>query len=360
MTSNPRDTEDNEQPKERRTSSFASKIDRPYHHGCDVKNRNNDSAHSMKDDDKDHQRRWKEWKGHWWQQLQSIPNWISMARICATPVLSYWIVTDQPTYAVVGCTIAAISDFLDGWLAKRWNMETVLGTYLDPLADKVIINGLSIAIWYSGTLPTPIVAVWLVKDIALMVATYEHVVNAPSTSTYNNDHRVRKSQLGEKPSSNSRDWSATFALTKSNRMELLEKLDPLRVSLKVKPTRTSKVNTALQFATLGMAIVHPLYNLDPYLSYLSWTTAGTTILALFSYIGYRGLAEIGALPPPSHVTAGQEDHGGQGGQCRAQSSVDRASGETKPFTAGNIRIPLPRSPIILQKDGDKKPLDKQQ
>ena len=243
------------------------------------------SRNDLDDDDEVDQGRWQAWQRHWWKQLRSIPNCISLARMGATPLLAYWIVTNEPVYALAGCSVAALSDWLDGWIAKQCNMETVLGTYLDPLADKVTINGLSIAIWYNGVLPTPIVAIWMAKDIALMVATYEYVVTLSS--------RNREDNGGEN-SKPLRYWTSVFG-TKRQRMDLLEKLDPLTVPLKVVPTRTSKFNTALQFVVLGMSIVHPLYNLDPYLCYLGWTTTGTTVLALCSYVGYRGLTESDAI-----------------------------------------------------------------
>ena len=48
--------------------------------------------------------------------------------------------------AVVLCffTVAAVTDFLDGWLARRWGQITAVGSFLDPLADKVLVNGMAI------------------------------------------------------------------------------------------------------------------------------------------------------------------------------------------------------------------------
>lgn len=70
---------------------------------------------------------------HWMYQLQSPPNVITVARLLSTPLLSYWIITQQTVLAVSGCLLAAISDVADGYLARRANMSTTLGTYLDPL-----------------------------------------------------------------------------------------------------------------------------------------------------------------------------------------------------------------------------------
>jgi CDP-alcohol phosphatidyltransferase len=71
---------------------------------------------------------------HWIQQLQSIPNMITVSRIVLIPFVSYWIITHQTMLACVGCIYAAISDVLDGYIARRYpSMQTPLGTYLDPL-----------------------------------------------------------------------------------------------------------------------------------------------------------------------------------------------------------------------------------
>jgi CDP-alcohol phosphatidyltransferase len=71
---------------------------------------------------------------HWLEQLKSPPNMITASRILIIPFISYWIITQQTQPAIVGCIYAAVSDVLDGYLARRYpHMQTALGTYLDPL-----------------------------------------------------------------------------------------------------------------------------------------------------------------------------------------------------------------------------------
>jgi hypothetical protein len=70
---------------------------------------------------------------HWLEQLQAPPNLLTLCRIAATPVLSYWVITENTWPAIVGCCLAAASDAADGFLARNFNMATTLGTYLDPL-----------------------------------------------------------------------------------------------------------------------------------------------------------------------------------------------------------------------------------
>ena len=71
---------------------------------------------------------------HWLQQLRAIPNMITVSRILLIPFISYWIIQHQTMMAFIGCVYAAISDVLDGFIARRYpSMQTPLGTYLDPL-----------------------------------------------------------------------------------------------------------------------------------------------------------------------------------------------------------------------------------
>lgn len=62
-----------------------------------------------------------------WKQLQSPPNILTLARMGSTPLLSYWIVSESYTYAIWGCVLAAVSDFMDGFLAKRFGWATTIG-----------------------------------------------------------------------------------------------------------------------------------------------------------------------------------------------------------------------------------------
>lgn len=201
---------------------------------------------------------------HWRSQLTSPPNLITLSRIASAPLLSYLIISQQHEMALVGCLISGASDVLDGYLAKRHNMATVLGTYLDPLADKVIINVLSASLWYNGTLPAPLAALWLAKDAALTLGAYLYVArNTASGRTV---------------------------------------MDPWTTPLKVNPTATSKVNTALQFGTLSLAILVPMHpELETALATLCWGTGLTTVASGFSYLGYSAFSDSGNAPPSSNV-----------------------------------------------------------
>lgn len=79
-----------------------------------------------------------------WEQLQSPPNIITLTRIASTPVLAYWITSEQYVLAVWGCAIAGLSDVLDGYLAKTYNWGTTVGMLLirKSYVEKVLKNSL--------------------------------------------------------------------------------------------------------------------------------------------------------------------------------------------------------------------------
>ena len=72
----------------------------------------------------------------------NLPNILTLARIAAVPVVLVLLLSDSRASGVWAAAIfgiAAVTDFIDGWLARKWGVVTVLGKFLDPLADKLIV-----------------------------------------------------------------------------------------------------------------------------------------------------------------------------------------------------------------------------
>ena len=69
----------------------------------------------------------------------SIPNIITLARIMLVPVIIWAIASNEMEIAFAIFVIAGVSDAVDGFLAKRFNMASELGALLDPLADKALL-----------------------------------------------------------------------------------------------------------------------------------------------------------------------------------------------------------------------------
>lgn len=76
--------------------------------------------------------------------LKSVPNWVTILRILAAPVIAalIWLNDVETGYlpALSLFILASISDFIDGWMARRLGVVSRLGAMLDPIADKVLIG----------------------------------------------------------------------------------------------------------------------------------------------------------------------------------------------------------------------------
>ncbi len=100
----------------------------------------------------------------------SIPNLITLARILLVPVVVWAIASGQMRLAFLLFLAAAISDAVDGFLAKRFGMQTELGAYLDPAADKVMIVSIYATLGVSGVIPLWIVILVVSRDLLIVGA----------------------------------------------------------------------------------------------------------------------------------------------------------------------------------------------
>jgi cardiolipin synthase len=100
----------------------------------------------------------------------SIPNLITLARIILVPVVVWLIASGELRLAFLLFLAAAVSDAVDGFLAKRFGMKTELGAYLDPLADKVLIVSIYVTLGITGVIPLWIVILVVSRDIMIVGA----------------------------------------------------------------------------------------------------------------------------------------------------------------------------------------------
>ncbi|NWG23270.1 MAG: CDP-alcohol phosphatidyltransferase family protein [Pseudorhodoplanes sp.] len=100
----------------------------------------------------------------------SIPNLITLARILTVPIVVWAITSGQMLIAFVLFLAAGVSDAVDGFLAKRFNMASELGAYLDPLADKALIVSIYVALGISGAIPGWLVILVVSRDIMIISA----------------------------------------------------------------------------------------------------------------------------------------------------------------------------------------------
>jgi len=111
-------------------------------------------------------------------RLARIPNALTVARFAAIPVFIALEVNAEggkSWAAAIVFAAAGITDQLDGWLARRWHVESRFGTVADPLADRLMIDTAVILLWYYDRLPWPALVLVLARDVVL-VAGYKLVM----------------------------------------------------------------------------------------------------------------------------------------------------------------------------------------
>ena len=119
----------------------------------------------------------------------NLPNSLTVARIALVPVV-VGLLWDEPTYwehaaAFVIFVGAMITDIIDGWLARKWNLVSPAGAYLDPLADKLMVTTVLVMLVPLGWIPAWLVALLLCREIAITglrgIASQEGMVISAST-----------------------------------------------------------------------------------------------------------------------------------------------------------------------------------
>jgi CDP-diacylglycerol---glycerol-3-phosphate 3-phosphatidyltransferase len=93
----------------------------------------------------------------------NLPMLVTLARCAAVPVM-VWLLWSTPSHAVAIATMAVfvtamIGDVVDGWLARKWNIQSVAGAFLDPIADKLLVLATLVMMIPLGWVPAWIVLV---------------------------------------------------------------------------------------------------------------------------------------------------------------------------------------------------------
>ncbi|MBL4692672.1 MAG: CDP-alcohol phosphatidyltransferase family protein [Magnetovibrio sp.] len=168
---------------------------------------------------------------------RNLPNIITLLRLAAVPLTIWLIMENMLLYAFWLFVAAGVSDALDGFIAKRFGMETELGKYLDPLADKALLVTIYISLGYEGYMANWLVILVVFRDIAIVGGA------------------------------------------------LL--LETITHSLTMRPLMVSKVNTVLQIVLAAVVLANAGYGLalETTIDTLMILTAFTTVVSGFSYAG---------------------------------------------------------------------------
>jgi cardiolipin synthase len=168
----------------------------------------------------------------------NIPNTLTVLRIVLVPVIVILLIQGQFTKALVCFIIAGVTDGLDGMLARVLNQTTVVGAYLDPLADKVLVISMYATLAVIGIIPG-----WL----AVIVISRDFII------------------LG-----------GILVLTL------------MSVNMEIKPSYVSKINTMLQLATIFVALLLKVGGAEKHFRevfvFICWLTAIFTVISGGDYL----------------------------------------------------------------------------
>ncbi len=170
------------------------------------------------------------------QLTNNIPNLITLARMLMTPVAVLAIVSQNFLTAFLIFVFAGVSDAVDGFIARHFDLRTELGAYLDPLADKALLISIYVSLAIYGALPVWVAIAVVSRDVMIVVA-------------------VVVSWLLDKP-------------------------------VEIRPVWESKFNTAAQIALAGFALgVRAFgYEVAPVQTGLEWLVAATTVASGGVYV----------------------------------------------------------------------------
>lgn len=101
--------------------------------------------------------------------MKSLPNIISGLRILLVIPTVYFLAQHQYTHALTVFLIAGLSDGLDGFLARRYGWTTRLGSFLDPMGDKLLMTASYFMLGHLGHLPVWLVALVIGRDLVIVL-----------------------------------------------------------------------------------------------------------------------------------------------------------------------------------------------
>ncbi|KAL7627138.1 hypothetical protein AAE478_003914 [Parahypoxylon ruwenzoriense] len=193
------------------------------------------------------------------ENIYTVPNLLTFSRLVTAPFIGYAILHDAHAWALGLFAYAGVSDLLDGWIARRWKLQTVVGSVVDPMADKTLMTILTVCLAAKGALPVWLAAIILGRDVGLGIAAiYYRWISLPPPKTF------------------TRYWD--FSLP----------------SAEVRPTTISKYNTFLQLGLMGSTMVVPLLSADVggLMSAFQYLVATTTVWSGLSYVFSKDAVKI--------------------------------------------------------------------
>ena len=100
--------------------------------------------------------------------MLNVPNALTLLRILAVPLFLSALAEGQNTMALVVFIAAGVTDGIDGFIARMYDLRTELGAHLDPLADKMLVLSAFIALGLLDAIPLPLMIIVIMRDIVIL------------------------------------------------------------------------------------------------------------------------------------------------------------------------------------------------
>jgi CDP-diacylglycerol--glycerol-3-phosphate 3-phosphatidyltransferase len=104
----------------------------------------------------------------------NVPNLLTLLRVLATPLLAYFLLRAHYHYALYTFAAAALTDMLDGFVARHFNRATEFGAALDPLADKLITLTCLLILTFQTLVPLWLTLVMVVRDAVIVAGAFAY------------------------------------------------------------------------------------------------------------------------------------------------------------------------------------------
>ncbi|MDX8401910.1 MAG: CDP-alcohol phosphatidyltransferase family protein [Mariprofundaceae bacterium] len=102
-------------------------------------------------------------------RILNIPNLLTLVRILLTPFIVYAILRDRSDLALALMAIAGLTDMLDGAIARLFDQKSVVGAYMDPLADKLMLVGAMVALFLVDRIPLFLFLAVVFRDVLIVL-----------------------------------------------------------------------------------------------------------------------------------------------------------------------------------------------
>ncbi|KXZ43223.1 hypothetical protein GPECTOR_97g761 [Gonium pectorale] len=211
--------------------------------------------------------------------IYNLPNAVSLARLVSGPVIGVWLLQGHYQTATIALAISGASDWLDGYLARRYAASSVFGSYLDPLADKVLIGCVAGALLANGAMPVWLATVVVGRDVLLVSGAFVFRLRGFGWRWPGREAFFRTADVPALPAGGEQGLSGPGTGTTDGYG------GPSGGVSFMRPLLISKANTVLQLVLLGGYLTRGMYGWpdgEP-VAALEMATAATTVASLAAY-----------------------------------------------------------------------------